>query len=242
MDSAEPVGFSASDANLEMALDNLDGASNYANWIFTLLRPHVGNHVLEVGAGHGTFTERLTEVSSHVVAGDISPRCAQTLRERFRDVDGVRVYEGDLTAARPEGPFDTAVLINVLEHIPDDNEALRDILSLLEPGGTLLLWVPAFQMLYSKFDRQVGHHRRYRRSQLKQQLIDAGYQVTDSRYVNIVGVPAWLILAKLLGRTPTASGLLSIYDKFFVPVLQRIESRVPIPFGQSVFAVAVKPG
>lgn len=234
--------FSTADAELAATLDNLDGADNYAGWIFELIEPHLGDEVLEVGAGHGTFTEMLARKAKRVVASDISERCVGRLRDRFSADSSVEVLHGSIDSAATNGPFDSVILINVLEHIEDDDGALRELAgSLLKPGGRVVLWVPAFSLLYSDFDRKIGHYRRYGMSALRTQLSDAGYDVQDIRYVNAVGAIAWLMFARILRRTPTNGTLVKVFDKYFVPVLNRIERRWRPPFGQSVLAVAVRP-
>jgi SAM-dependent methyltransferase len=242
--SGSPTVASVAAADVELAetLDNLDGADNYAAWIFEQVEPHLGDAVLEVGAGHGTFTEILSARGARVVATDVSQRCAEVLRERFAGDERVTVVHGGAAAAAGLPPFDSAVLINVLEHIPDDDGALRDLAATLKPGGRLILWVPAFQLLYSDFDRKIGHHRRYRKGELKAQLTRAGYDVTEIRYLNSVGALAWLVVARLMRRAPTGGASVKIYDSYFVPVLKRLEGRRGAPFGQSVFAVATWPG
>jgi SAM-dependent methyltransferase len=233
--------FSAADEELAGTLESLDGAGNYAKWIFKLIEPHLGDQVLEVGAGHGTFTEMLARTAKRVVACDLSERCADRLRDRFSGDEHVEVLHGSIDSAAAYGPFDSVVLINVLEHIKDDNGALRDALSHLKPGGRVILWVPAFSFLYSDFDRRIGHHRRYGRTGLRTQLADAGYEVQTVSYVNAVGAVAWLVLARLLRRTPTGSAPVRVFDKYFVPVLRPLEGRWSPPFGQSVVAIAVCP-
>jgi len=240
--SAPVASVAAADAELAETLDNLDGADNYAAWIFEQVQPHLGDAVLEVGAGHGTFTEILSARGARVVATDVSQRCADVLRERFAADERVTVVQGGADAVAGQPPFDSAVLINVLEHIPDDDGALRDLAATLRPGGRLILWVPAFQLLYSDFDRKIGHYRRYRKGELKEQLTRAGYQVAEIRYINSVGALAWLVVARLMHRAPTGGRSVKIYDSYFVPVLKRLEGRRGAPFGQSVFAVATWPG
>ena len=234
--------FSAADEELAATLDNLDGADHYAGWIFELIEPHLGAEVSEIGAGHGTFTGMLAAKAKRVVACDLSERCVSRLRERFADTESVQVLQGSVDSAAAHGPFDSVILINVLEHIEDDDGALAEISErLLRPGGRLVLWVPAFSLLYSDFDRKIGHYRRYRGPALRTQLSDAGYQVREVRYVNAVGAVAWLVLARLLRRTPTQGTPVKVFDRYFVPVLKRLESRWHPPFGQSVLAVAVRP-
>lgn len=236
------AGASAADAELAETLDNLDGADNYAAWIFEQVEPHLGEEVLEVGAGHGTFTGLLSARSARVAATEVSERCVTILRSRFGGDRRVTVVPGSAAEAADLLPFDSAVLINVLEHIEDDEGVLRQLSATLRPGGRVILWVPAFTLLYSDFDRKIGHYRRYRKAGLAAKLSAAGYQVADLRYVNVVGALAWLVVARLLGRAPTGGLPVKIYDSYFVPVLSRIERRWTMPFGQSVFAVGIWPG
>jgi SAM-dependent methyltransferase len=233
------AGITAADAALENALDNLAGAGNYAAWIFEQVEPHLGDEVLEVGAGHGTFTELLSGRSTQVVATEVSQRCADILRVRFADHPRVTVLQGSAAEAAKFSPYDSVVLINVLEHIEDDDGALRELSATLKPGGRLILWVPAFALLYSDFDRKIGHYRRYRMTGLKAKLSSAGYDVAHIRYVNSAGALAWLVVTRLLRQAPTGGLSVKIYDSYFVPVLKRAERRWGTPFGQSVFAVAV---
>jgi len=233
------ASIDAADAELEETLDNLDGADNYAAWIFEAVEPHLGEAVLEVGAGHGTFTGLLSARSARVAATDVSERCVGILSARFADDPRVTVLHGSAADAAELPPFDSAVLINVLEHIADDDHALRELSATLKPGGRLLLWVPAFAFLYSDFDRKIGHYRRYRKAGLAEKLSSAGYDVAEIRYMNAVGALAWLVVARLLHRAPTRGLSVRIYDSYFVPVLKRVERRLGAPFGQSVFAVAI---
>jgi SAM-dependent methyltransferase len=236
-----PIGSpSDSEAGLAEALDNLEAAPNYAGWVLSLVRPYLGRTVLEVGAGHGIYTDELAGPDRSVVATELSPDCVRRLRERFAASSAVTIVHGDLPEVAPLGPFDTAVLINVLEHIADDDAALRGVHDLLQPGGRLLLWVPALPALYSDFDRRIGHVRRYIRGPLRSQVEAAGFVVSECRYVNLVGAFAWLVLARVMGVIPTRSLPVRVFDRWFVPILRRVESRIPAPVGQAVFIAALK--
>lgn len=236
------AGVAAADVELADTLDHLDGADNYAAWILAQVEPHLGRDVLEVGAGHGTFTEMLSARGYRVIATEVSERCLGILRDRFAMDEGVTVVPGGADAVAGMPLHDAAVLINVLEHIPDDDAVLRELGVALKPGGRLILWVPAYQALYSEFDRKIGHYRRYTKRTLRKQLIRAGYDVPEIRYHNTVGALAWLIIARLLRRDPTGGTPVKIYDSLFVPIMKRLEGNWGAPFGQSVFAVATWPG
>ncbi len=239
--SPSPQQSAAAEAELAETLESLDGAVNYASWIYDLVAPHLGPRSLELGAGHGTFTGRIADRTSRLVAVDISNQFVEVLRARYEDDPGIEVYRGDIEAAVPHGPYDSAVLINVLEHIQDDDRALRQLLEMLEPGGRLILWVPAFGLLYSEFDRKVGHYRRYTAKALQAQLEQAGYEVRTMRYVNCVGALGWLLMARVLRRTPTVGRPVMVFDRYVIPILRRLEDRYRMPVGQSLFVVAQRP-
>ncbi|HEX7095979.1 MAG TPA: glycosyltransferase [Acidimicrobiales bacterium] len=236
-----PATFDEADATLAKALDDLDVATgNYADWIVAMIDDHVGTSVLEVGAGHGTITERLRRPGRRIVATDLSARCVAALKERFDGAHDVRVKQGDVRTCAEDEVFDTVVMINVLEHIDDDVGTLRDVHDALTPGGHVAVFVPAFEGLYSRFDAEVGHVRRYRRSELATALSRAGFEVPVARYVNLPGAFGWWLVARQLGRRPTDRGLASFYDRTVVPMTRRLEQRIEPPFGQSLLCIGRK--
>ena len=237
---ALPAATDEADEELAGTLDNLDDAVHYADWIYSLMAPYLGNRVLEVGAGHGTLTDRLLDGRT-VTATDVSPRCVSVLEDRYAGSDDVTVLQADVDDAPDLGQFDAVVLVNVLEHIADDARALRSLEKALGSGGRLVLYVPAFEALYSDFDRRIGHHRRYHAEQLRDLVTEAGLEVVDLRYVNLVGAAAWWVLATKLGQTPTKRWSAMTFDRLVVPVVSRLERRWPPPAGQSLLCVARRP-
>ena len=235
------AAFGEADEELAGVLHSLEGATNYTDWIYSLIRPYLGATVVEIGAGHGDLTERLAEDGHRVLATDLSPRCAERLRSRFAGHDLVSVQQGSLEAVVSDDGYATAVLVNVLEHIEDDEKSLSRLASAVRPGGHVVVFVPAFEALYSDFDRRIGHVRRYRKRQLRAKVAAAGLEVVDLRYVNSLGMLAWWVVAKKLGRVPTARGPVHFYDRTMVPVLRGLEQRRPPPFGQSLFCAARRP-
>jgi SAM-dependent methyltransferase len=235
--SIPPAEFDDSDAELSDVLRTLEEADNYADWIYRLIRPYLGEHVLEIGAGHGELTERLRR-DAKVTATDLSKRCVDELALRFAGCPEVEVLQADVAALGAEDrKFDSVVLINVLEHIDDDADALAELREVLKPGGRLCVFVPAFEGLYSDFDRRIGHRRRYRRSRLVSTFDRAGLGVIEARYVNTVGAVAWWLFSRQLGQVPTQRWSVRLYDKVAVPVIRRLEEDRAPRFGQSLLCI-----
>jgi SAM-dependent methyltransferase len=224
--------------NHDAALAEIGDAKNYNDWLFGRARPFLGRRVVDAGAGIGTFTALAAREVDSVVALEPHPPFAEHLRNEFSRTANVRVVEADAAAARSEQlgePADSVVCFNVLEHIPDDEEALRSLRALLRPGGHLLLLVPAHPQLYGGADRAYGHVRRYRARPLAALLERIGFDVVTCRYVNPVGAAGWLVSMRLLGKREVAPGSVKAFDRL-VPVLRHLD-RVTMPFGQSLWAV-----
>ena len=121
-----------------------------------------GPRVLNAGAGQGTFSRRLEERGFDVTSVDESEAAVEVLRRRLTG----DVRRGDVTALPfADGSFDAAVLGEVLEHVPDDEAALREVARVVRPGGRVAVSVPAGEEL-GPSDRWAGHFRRYTRSLL----------------------------------------------------------------------------
>jgi len=221
---------------MEGTLDTLDDATNYADWIHSLIEPHLGHHTLEVGAGHGTFTRRLA-ADRQVTAVEPSNSAITYATRATEDLDSVTLIHGDLSHLPDGQKFDAATFVNVLEHIADDADALRTTANVLTPGGSVVVFAPAFEVLYSQFDQAIGHYRRYRRSELAALLDQAGFDVIENRYINSVGAVAWFLYARVLRRTPTEAASAKLYDRAVVPVLRRLEQRFQPSIGQSILCV-----
>src|SRR5260370_420072 len=122
-----PVVQPASSAeSLENHLGGAEGR-RYRAYQFGLVAPYVGRSLLEVGSGLGHFSEQFSGRLEYLIVSDNDPYCIGQLRERYSGRDDVEVLElalpGEVKARRK---VDTVVMINVLEHVPDDGRALRD--------------------------------------------------------------------------------------------------------------------
>lgn len=217
-------------------LSNLD---NYHDWIVDEMAPHIHGRVLEVGAGAGAISHRLSALADSLLLLEPCPALSAGLASRT-GYDVVPESLEQYLERAPAGEFDTVVSVNVLEHIADDRSALRGLHGVLRPGGSLCLFVPALPALFSAFDRTVGHHRRYTRSGLEDAVRDSGFSVTHSQYFDSPGVLAWFVICKLLGQTEFRRGPIDLYDRWIVPTTRALETRLRPPLGKNLLLIATK--
>jgi glycosyltransferase involved in cell wall biosynthesis len=223
-------------------LSSIGQAHRFNRWMADVLRPYLGDRILEIGAGMGNMTLQFLP-RDHYVASDLDPLHLDFLRSLMSHRPRLDVAKIDAQQPDDFAPFtgqvDTVVCLNVLEHIPDAAAALRNMYDVLQPGGRLLVLVPQGKWLYGSMDRAVDHVKRYTRRELRDELMAVGFEVEKLLHFNKMGVLGWALNGKLFGRKKMAKYQLKIYDSL-VWVWRRIDRLIPW-HGLSVIAVAKKP-
>ena len=212
------------------------------NWMADAFRPHLGDTVLEVGAGIGTISALLLPRERYV-ATDIDPSQLSTLTNRFCNVPYVETAHFDVRsredAAEFHGQFDSVLCCNVLEHIDDHETALRNLFDILKPGGRLVLLVPRGKKLFGSLDEIVDHVRRYEPDELTSLLESIGFEVEGVRHFNKAAVPGWWFNARVLKKRSFGRFQLKLYDSL-VWLFRRLDRILPWG-GLSIIAVARRP-
>ena len=189
-------------------------AANYTRWIVDLMRPYLGFSLLEVGLGHGSFRDawpaQVRYLGTDLDADAVASAAARHPRDGFFVAD-IAAPEFPALAQAEGAPVDTVVCANVLEHVPDDAAAVANLLAVLQPGGRLLLYLPAHARLYGRMDALAGHHRRYDRSDLE--------RLTGS------------------ARLTHINRQIRLFDRYVLPVSRWLTPLTARHFGQSLFCV-----
>lgn len=225
-------------------LKTLEGFDEYADWMYDKVRPYLGKRVLEIGSGIGNYAGNLTSESGReVVLTDCRADYVAILKDKFGSRPGVTVCQFDATSVPPAevvaNPPDTIVCLNVLEHIREDEAALKNMYDALAPGGALVLLVPAHQALYSKIDENLEHYRRYSQKELQIKVRRAGFSVRRSFFFNPVGCVGWWVSGKVLRASRIKAT--HVKGQSFLMPLARLADRIGLPFGLSVVAIGLKP-
>jgi len=215
----------------------MERAGKYNRWIYDQLRPWLGKSILEVGSGVGNMTQFLLD-SERVTASDINPLYLRELRRLFGRRRNFAMQYLDLQRAPEPGEerHESIVCLNVLEHIEDDVACLANLRDRLQPGGRLLLYVPATPRIYTEVDRKLGHFRRYLKEDLVAKLRRSGFVVEHARYHHCVGAIGWLLNGTVFRKKHIPASGAKMFDRL-LPWLG-MESRFESRFSMSLFAVA----
>jgi SAM-dependent methyltransferase len=147
--------------------------------------------IIEIGCSSGFVLKlmRQTFPSAMIVGADY---VGAPLRSLAREIPDLPLLQFDLTnCPLPDASFDIVVLLNVLEHIEDDNKALAHVARILKPGGTAIIEVPAGPHLYDVYDKQLQHFRRYRLGDLVHQVEAAGLTVAEKSHLGFFIYPGF---------------------------------------------------
>src|SRR5579862_9200744 len=213
-------------------LDAFAQAPNFNRWMADTIRPYVGRHVLEIGAGMGNLTRQLIPGRKRYVATDIDRAHLDRLRNRLGHRPNLEIAE--LNAALPDdhelfqGQMDTVICLNVLEHIEDHMGALRNIRALLEDGGRAIILVPCGQSIYNSLDEELGHFLRYSEEQLRERMTQAGFEVETILRFNRASRPGWWFNGSILKKRTISRMQLRNFDRF-VWLLRRMDHHLPWP-------------
>jgi SAM-dependent methyltransferase len=241
----QPAVLAHVDEAIVEELESLSRARRYGAWLYDTFGAHVaGARVLEVGAGIGTFSERmLADGAKELVLIEPEARCADRLDARFGGDARVAVHRDLLPDAAclagEDAAFDLVVCQNVLEHIGDDGGAVAAMARALRPGGHLALIVPAGPGLYGPLDEAYGHWRRYDEDTLRAVVAGAGLEVVELRPMNGLGIPGWWLKNRRAGAR-VGAGSLRAYDLLAAAWRPFEERRTP-RHGLSLVCVARRP-
>jgi SAM-dependent methyltransferase len=224
----------------ESILAELKPAKHFSKWMFEVIEPFLGSKIIEVGSGIGNISRQLP-VGDILTLSDYNQEYCEQLEVSFWAIENVGIVKLDLTKDDDfislAGGYNSVVCLNVLEHINDDVGALERMVSLLEPGGRLIILVPQYSFLMSEMDRLLGHYRRYSHGELGSKLKSVGLDVECINNFNTLGIAGWFVNNTLLGSISFGEKKVRLFDAT-VPFMRPIEKIFPLP-GLSVIGVGV---
>ena len=197
-------------------LNTLTGTPAYLNWLVSIVRPNLGDRVIELGAGLGSLSGMLMGKRLRYVAGEKDPLSLHSLKNRFLRTPNVEVCELSADSENGfeplKGQFDTALLLKTLEYSKDPEKSLGLMSECLTKNGRLIISVPQGANLNS-LDRGMGYLQRFTKPGLMASLEKHGFAVESTRELNKMGRLAWGIFGGLFGNDKINKLSLKLFDK-----------------------------
>ena len=197
-------------------LHNFDSANLYRAYQFSLIEKQIKGNILEVGPGNCIYVNKYMKVSNSITLIEPTNKYFQPLKKKFKNIKKVTVKKN--LKSFKKNSFDTIIYLDVLEHIKNDKQEINKAYKLLKRSGTIIICVPAFQFLYSIYDKKIGHYRRYNKKNFIQLLKKCGIENYKIRYFDFVGF-CLILISKLLNRESLNNFSLKIkLWNFLIPI------------------------
>lgn len=225
----------------------LEHARQFNVYIYKTLEPWLQAPLLEIGSGTGNISQHLLANHTAVSLSDPHREYRDFLKNRFQEVESLNeIYDFDLSHAEfarhyPQclQAFRTVVAVNVLEHIQDDQLAMVNALQLLQPGGTLVILVPAISALYGSLDQSIHHFRRYQMESLHQLADRSQASLMNIQYFNSFGIIGWWWTGKIMRLQQIPIWQIKCFDAM-IPMVRWMDRWTKTCTGLSMVGVFIK--
>lgn len=236
--------ISLSTDKIKYSLLLLSERFNYNHWIYDNIQSFIGDNILEVGAGIGNITDFII-FKKKLTLIDINQDYVDYLNAKysFRDKSNFIALRVDIqnikSSPLADKKFDTIISLNIIEHLENDLQAIKNMSSLLDIGGKLIILVPALKTLYGSMDISFDHLHRYNRKDLKLLINGQNLEIVKFYYMNFLGLLGWFINGRILKKKELPVKQTKIFDKL-VPFISFAEKIIKPPLGQSLILIAQK--
>lgn len=226
-------------------LKAISEANQFNEWMYQRIAPHCKGKILEIGSGIGNISEFFIRDNAKIYLSDLRDNYLSFLKKNFAtkasgiikmdivDPNFNELYKNDI------GTFDTVFALNVVEHIKDDQLAIKNISKLLKPDGKVIILVPAFNTLYNSFDEALEHYRRYTKKTLNKTFVASNLEIQKSSYFNAAGIAGWILSGAIMKKKTIPAGQMKLYNRL-VPIFKVIDKLLLNSFGLSVITVGKK--
>ena len=219
-------------------LEIFDKASFWRNYTYLLIKKFIGKKILEVGAGIGSFTKIYIKENINATISEIDKFNYESLKKTFNPEKNVKV-ENKLMQQFNE-TFDTIFYISVLEHIENDKKEITDAIEKLEDKGHLIICVPAHNYMYSNFDKEIGHFRRYEMNFFDTLDLENA-NIKKKFFIDSFGHLLYFLNKLLFSKEIYPSKLkVFIWDKIFIPITYIIDFFSFYKFGKNIICIIQK--
>ena len=241
------MDFLEKDAVGESTLSVISKADKFNDWMYEIINPFCKGRILEIGSGIGNMSDCFNKDDKTILLSDIRKGYCDVLSQKYQNssnvlgVQLIDLIDPHFDAINQElfGSFDTVFALNVVEHVEDDNQAIKNCKKLLKKGGRLIILVPSYDLLYNGLDKELGHYRRYNKKKLSKLFVDNDFNIIHKGYFNSVGLAGWVFTGSILKKDTIPDKQMGVYNNL-VPVFKILDKAFTPFFGLSTIVVGVK--
>lgn len=212
-------------------------AVNWKAYFSSFIKPLIGKNVLEVGSGIGATTRLLNDGSATrwtlLEPDEEMNKILQHKKETQSQFSNCIIRNETTFQLSSSEKFDTIIYIDVLEHIENDREEMRRAFELLQPNGHLIVLSPAYNFLFSPFDKAIGHYRRYTSKTLREAM-PGELHLEQLKYLDSVGLFASLANKLFLKQTYPSEKQIRTWDRLMIPVSKWTDKIFFHSFGKTI--------
>tara|TARA_B100000886_G_scaffold150531_1_gene102332 strand:+ start:1071 stop:1751 length:681 start_codon:yes stop_codon:yes gene_type:complete len=215
-----------------------DASKNFRNYQYNLVKDFIGKKILEVGPGTGNFAENfLLKKSENIYLAEINKDLALDLENKFKDNKNVSILPKKINEINIF--FDTICYFDVIEHIKFPEEELSEALNKLEKNGHLIVIVPAYNYLFSDYDKAVGHYKRYEKQFFIDYIKKNNLKCEKLIYFDSIGY-MFLLLNKIIKSKKSSVGFATLIWNLLIPLSKLIDMITLNYFGKSLLCIMRK--
>ena len=219
-------------------LELFDRASFWRKYLYMYVKKFIGKKVLEVGAGIGSFTSIYKSNNKEITLSEIDNSNYESLKEKFNTDKNITI-ESKLIE-NFNNSFDTILYMSVLEHIENDRKEIELAMSKLDKNGHLIICVPAHNYMFSNFDKEIGHFRRYEIDFFKNLKLENA-KILKCYFLDSMGHLIYFINKLVFSKEVYPSKMkIFIWDKIFIPLTFFLDFLSFYKFGKNIICIIKK--
>ena len=218
-------------------LSYFDKADKFRNYQFNLFKKYISGKTAEIGPGTGENIKYYHSSVSSLYLFETSKKLFEEINKKIKKYTNIYINDCDIKDSKEK--FDTIIYLDVLEHIEDDQNEIFHAFHKLNVNGRLIINVPAFNILFSNFDKDVGHFRRYSKKDLLKRISTFDMRVVQLKYFDSIGF-IFSLLSKITRNGKSNFGTKIKIWNFFVPISRILDKIFFHSFGKSLICVVEK--
>ncbi|MFI5185553.1 MAG: class I SAM-dependent methyltransferase [Chitinophagales bacterium] len=222
-------------------------ADRFNHWMYLEFKSQLKGEVLEAGSGIGNISQLVIKDGLNITLSDYNNEYCEWLKKKFDGISNVKgiiridllhpdfrtVYSG------LKEKFDSIFLLNVIEHLADDCRAIANCHFMMKPAGHLIILAPAYQWLYCRLDKELGHYRRYTTKTIKKILEKENFIIQKVNHFNFLGMWGWLLLGKVFQKKKLSGNEMELFNSI-VPLAKVLDQITFKKMGLSIIGTAMK--